>query len=216
MNAIIHREDIVEYQEFFTKEECNLLIDFFNSSKEDWQPTCFFASYVMDPHAPIEKNTSTSFDKNYFEEFRAKLRGLSQEVTVEKLKNLSLSAHKWTPGAIAPMHSDNTEIDGTPNAWQDNKFVAIVYLNDNYSGGNLVFDKHKISISPSAGTVVAFDPGFTNLHSVSEILEGERYTILASFDHESATYERNLFEWRQEYSKEKEEQRKEWEKNNHF
>ena len=114
------------------------------------------------------------------------------------------------------MHSDNTETDGTPNAWQDNKFVAIIYLNNEYSGGNLVFDQHEIRISPSVGSVVAFDPGFINLHSVSEVTEGERYTMLASFDHEDAVYERDLFEWRKEYSAEQELQRKEWEKNNHF
>jgi hypothetical protein len=216
MEKIVHKEDIVEYKDFLSKQECKDLIDYFNSSEDDWNVTCFYASYVMDPNASFENKNSTAKTPEYFNELKTKLRNIAEDVSPKKLKNLSLSAHKWTPGAFASHHSDNTELDGTPNAWQDNKFVTIIYLNDNYDGGNLLFDAHGISISPSAGTVIAFDPGFTNLHGVSEVTSGVRYTILSSFDHVDSVYSRDLFEWRKEYSKEQEEQRKEWEKNNHF
>jgi hypothetical protein len=216
MEKIVHKEDIVEYKDFLSKQECEDLIDYFNSSEDDWNVTCFYASYVMDPNASFENKNNTDKTPEYFNELKTKLRNIAEEVSPKKLKNLSLSAHKWTPGAFAAHHSDNTELDGTPNAWQDNKFVTIIYLNDNYDGGNLLFNAHGISISPSAGTVIAFDPGFTNLHGVSEVTSGVRYTILSSFDHADSVYPRDLFEWRKEYSKEQEEQRKEWEKNNHF
>jgi 2OG-Fe(II) oxygenase superfamily len=216
MEKIVHKEDIVEYKDFLSKQECEDLIDYFNSSEDDWNVTCFYASYVMDPNASFENKNNTDKTPEYFNELKTKLRNIAEEVSPKKLKNLSLSAHKWTPGAFAAHHSDNTELDGTPNAWQDNKFVTIIYLNDNYDGGNLLFNAHGISISPSAGTVIAFDPGFTNLHGVSEVTNGVRYTILSSFDHVDSVYTRDLFEWRKEYSKEQEEQRKEWEKNNHF
>lgn len=215
MEKIIHRPDIVEYKDFLSKKECEELINYFNSSEDEWKVTCFYASYVMDPNASFDNKTSELKTPEYFNDLKLKLKNIAEDVSPKKLRNLSLSAHKWTPGAFAAHHSDNTELDGTPNAWQDNKFVTIIYLNDDYEGGNLLFNAHRISISPSAGTVIAFDPGFTNLHGVSEITSGIRYTILSSFDHIDSVYPRDLFEWRKEYSKEQEEQRKEWEKNNH-
>jgi len=48
------------------------------------------------------------------------------------------------------------------------------------------------------------------LHGVSEIISGTRYTMLASFDYTDSVYTKDLYEWRQEYSKEQENQRESW------
>lgn len=195
MEKIVHRHNIIEYKDFFTKDECQNLIDYFNSSKEDWNLSCFYESYVMDPLAPINK--TDKFQRVFFDiELREKLKELAEQDHPKKLKNLSLSAHKWEKGASARKHSDNSELDGTPNGWHENKFVTIVYLNDNYVGGALKFDDHKIMIAPKAGTVIAFDPGIENVHSVTEVRSGTRYTMLASWDHLDSEYS-------EEYIKEK-------------
>ena len=115
-------------------------------------------------------------------------KALAEEVFSRELKNLSLSAHKWLPGAFADFHSDNTEMDGTPNARRENKLVTIIYLNDDYEGGHLVFRDHPIDIAPKAGTVVVFDVGYENIHGVTEILSGQRWTMLASFDYADSVY----------------------------
>jgi hypothetical protein len=207
-NKIIYKEDIVEFLDVFSKEECDLLINYFNLNEDNWNVTCFYESRVMDPFANM--SISKTINHEYFEEVKNRLSLIASEVAIKKLKNLSFSAHKWNKGAYASDHSDNSELDGTPNAWQDNKFVAIIYLNDNYEGGNLTFSQHNLSIAPKIGSVIAFDPGFNNLHGVSEIIAGTRYTMLASFDYVDSVYTRDLTEWRKEYSKEQEEQRKSW------
>jgi len=212
MHKIVHKHDIVEYQDFLTKEECQELINYFNIAKDDWMDTCFYASYVMDTNSPKKYSNNKKFNDEYFDNLKFKLRTIAQNIVGKELKSLSMSAHKWTKGAYALDHSDNSELDGTLNAWQDNKFVTILYLNDNYSGGNLTFDAHDISISPKTGTVVAFDPSFHNLHGVTKITDGVRYTILFSYDHADATYERDLHEWRKEYMPIQEKQREEWKK----
>lgn len=211
-NSIVYKNDIIEFLNVFSKSECEELISYFNLNEDNWKITCFYGSRVMDPLANIEY--SSSFNRQTFDSIKKKLLELANSVSTKELKNLSLSAHKWEVGAFASEHSDNTDIDGTPNAWQDNKFVTIIYLNDNYFGGNLTFDKHGLSISPKQGSVVAFDPGFNNLHGVSEVTSGVRYTMLASFDYVDSVYEKDLYEWRKEYSKEQEEQRKLWQNDN--
>lgn len=211
-NSIVHKNDIVEFLNVFSKSECEELISYFNLNENNWQMTCFYGSRVMDPLANIEY--SSSFDGQTFDSIKKRLLELANSVSTKELKNLSLSAHKWEVGAFASDHSDNSDIDGTPNAWQDNKFVTIIYLNDNYSGGNLTFDEHGLSISPKQGSVIAFDPGFNNLHGVSEVTSGVRYTMLASFDHIDSVYKKDLHEWRKEYAKEQDEQRKLWQNDN--
>jgi hypothetical protein len=220
MEKVIHKHDVVEFKNFLTAEECQKLIDYFNSSIESWQETCFYASYVMDPLAPLSTNPNSEIDRSYFDSLRLSLKELAETCSPEKLRNLSLSAHKWTPGAFASDHSDNSDMDGTPNAWQDNKFVTIIYLNRDYEGGNLTFDAHGISIAPDQGTMIAFDPGFTNLHGVTEVLSGIRYTMLSSWDYESANYTeedlKRIKEEKERLKPEQEKQRDEWRKGNKY
>jgi hypothetical protein len=92
--------------------------------------------------------------------------------------------------------------------------VTIIYLNDNYEGGNLRFSEHNLSISPAQGTMVVFDVGIDNLHGVDEVISGERYTMLASFDWADSVYPEGFLEalksGKQAIQPEQEEQRKEW------
>lgn len=194
MKKIKHKINIVEYQDFLSKSECESLINYFNTDTSMWQDTCFYNSSVMNLLDPLEKYKGNIISEDYFKNLRQGLWALAEDTCGERLNNLTFSAARWLPGAYADPHSDNSELDGTPNAWRDNKFVTIIYLNDNYRGGELVFDEHKISISPLHGTVVAFDPGISNIHSVSKIIEGIRYTMLASWDYADIQYSEEQLE----------------------
>lgn len=214
MEKIIHRDDIVEYRDFFTPEECKMLIDYYESTPEEWQETCFFNARVMDPNAPRHKIPHSIIDKPYFDAMRDKLAAMSIEVFGKQVKNLSLSAHKWMPGAYADDHSDNSELDGRPNAWRENKFVTIIYLNDNYVGGKLYFRDHALSIAPKAGTMVCFDVGINNVHGVTRIESGDRYTMLLSWDFADSVYPPEYFEEKEkeimQTQIEQEKQRERW------
>lgn len=216
MEKIKYKSDIVEYKNFLSNEECQSIIDYFNTKEDLWQDTCFYNTSVIYPLAPMEFYSDNKITEGYFHSLRNRLSVVAEETAGRGLTNLTLSGHRWLPGSFAADHSDNSELDGTPNAWQDNKFVTIIYLNDNYSGGDLTFSQHNISISPSAGSVIAFDPGFNNLHGVTEITEGNRYTILSSWNYSDVVYSDDELEnMRREREKAKyiqEQQREEWKK----
>lgn len=55
-------------------------------------------------------------EEGFFDNLRSRLKEKAEEVFGREVKNLSLSAHKWMPGAYASDHYDNAELDGTPNA----------------------------------------------------------------------------------------------------
>lgn len=175
----------------------------------------------MDPLSPYRNSKSSiDIDEKYFRELRLKLQEYGEDALGKKLKNLTLSAHKWYPGAYAADHYDNAELDKEPNAWQDNKMVTIIYLNDNYEGGSLRFSEHGLSISPAQGTMVAFDVGVDNLHGVDEVISGERYTMLASFDWADSVYPEGYLEdlkaGKQAATPEQEKQREEWKKTQEY
>lgn len=221
MEKIIHRDNIVEYPDFFTKEECQNLIDYFERDKDSWQETCFFNTRVMDPLAPYRSGTDNSnINVDFFNSLRERLRKYGEDAMGRELKNLTLSSHKWYPGAFAADHYDNAEVDKTPNAWQDNKMVTIIYLNDNYEGGNLTFNEHKLSISPKQGTMIAFDVGIDNLHGVDKVISGERYTMLASFDWADSVYPEgfleNLKSGKQSVVEIQDQQKEEWRKSEEY
>lgn len=57
--------------------------------------------------------------------------------------------------------------------------VAIIYLNDDYVGGEIAFRDLDIIYKPNKGDIIFFNGEIT--HEVKEITEGYRYTILSSF-----------------------------------
>lgn len=218
VEKITHKEDIVEYPGFLTKEESDALIEYYESAPENWMETCFYNARVMDPSAPLSSGQVNMVDSVFLANLRVRLQEYGENAMNRGLRNLSLSAHKWLPGAFAADHADNAELDGTLNAWQENKMVTIIYLNDNYEGGELTFRDHGLSIAPRQGTMVAFDVGITNIHGVNEILSGQRWTMLASFDWADSVYPEGFLESlkkeREDMEPEQELQKQEWKKGN--
>lgn len=188
MEKIVYKEDVVEFVDFFSEEECNQFLQYLDVARSQWQESCFYNERVMDPTAPLSLDNDTSIDKDYLDNLRLRLQAVAEEVFNRKIRNLSLSAQKWMTGSYAQDHSDNSELDGTPNAWRENKLVTIIYLNDNYTGGELYFRDHDISIAPKAGSVVVFDVGINNVHGVRKILSGDRTTVMCSWDYEDSVY----------------------------
>lgn len=215
MERIEHRYNIVEYPDFLTPEECDAIIKYYEDGKELWQETCFFNARVMDPNAPLNAGIDNNIvNPDFFSALKEKMKKYGEDAMGRELRNLTFSAHKWYPGAFANDHYDNAELDKTPNAWQDNKMVTIVYLNDNYEGGNLTFNEHGLSIAPKKGTMIAFDVGIENLHGVDKVISGTRYTMMCSFDWADSVYPEGYLEalkaGKAEVDPIHEEQRKEW------
>lgn len=92
---------------------------------------------------------------------------------------------RWFPGMHQPPHADDmTDAADERKAeveWFNHRhYGAIIYLNDDYTGGQTFYPNHDVAITPKAG-MLAVHPGDPNhLHGVTEIGGTIRYT-LASF-----------------------------------
>lgn len=91
--------------------------------------------------------------------------------------------NKWSVGDSLVKHIDaptdfeqflGKNIKDPPSAIL---YSSIVYLNDDYKGGDIHFTGHNITISPSAGSLLLFPATTMYPHEVKEITLGNRYTF---------------------------------------
>lgn len=59
--------------------------------------------------------------------------------------------------------------------------AVIIYLNDNYNGGELFFPDHNFEIKPPAKSIVVFPGTEDYMHGVREVLDGPTRYVMPSF-----------------------------------
>ncbi len=75
-------------------------------------------------------------------------------------------------GALMGRHFDLHPFEGNTTI-----LSAVMYLNDDYTGGELYFDKQDIKIKPSAGCVIFFPSTEDFTHASLEIISGQKECI---------------------------------------
>ena len=160
--------------------------------------------------------------ENFFDDLKNKYQEAVGKVFDRKVRANTSHAQKWDVGGFASPHSDNSDHDGNPNAFEINKYVGILYLNDDYEGGELYFcDKNNnmekyLSFKPNAYSYYVFPGGVENIHGVSEITKGTRYTMVSFWDYAEIEYDQETLDrWKaeeEEVRKEQAKQKEEWKK----
>jgi hypothetical protein len=89
-------------------------------------------------------------------------------------KNYTIRKYK-TGGHMGPHVDKNTENPDNSMDW-----TALIYLNDDYGGGELVFDDLNLTLKPSAGSIVFFP--CLESHLVNKITSGNK-TYIFMFIH---------------------------------
>lgn len=92
----------------------------------------------------------------------------------------------WEEGSFLPCHVDNANPDGSSHStpWRD--FSSIVYLNDDYEGGELYFTAQDRVLRPRKGMLVAFSAGWIHEHGVLKVRRGRRVTMPAFYTFDRA------------------------------
>ena len=82
---------------------------------------------------------------------------------------------KWPVGGLQRPHADKEWNDGSPGEQNYYDIGSVVYLNDDYTGGELEFPNQNVKIKPEAGSIIVFPSSVPYLHQSNEILSGEKY-----------------------------------------
>ncbi len=88
-----------------------------------------------------------------------------------------LQIMSWSVGIHMPPHADNANPDGSSHAMAHRDFSGIVYLNDDYHGGEFYFTALDTVIKPKKGMLVAFTAGFYHEHAVLRVEKAQRLTM---------------------------------------
>ena len=222
-NKIRLNKDLVIYENFLTSEECSKIIAVLDKSAKNgsmaWMPISFYESYSsVLPQDGDKEIIEEKLPENIFSKIKegfinavASVHDIDPKMVVQ----IGYHTQKWEPGAYARIHSDNTDEHGNSGPFTRSRYAAFLYLNDDFTGGLLRFPKQDIEIAPKTGMLAAFDGGFENMHEVTLIESGVRYTI-GSFwdDREEDAYPQEVRDaWAEEMQKIREKQeveRQEW------
>jgi hypothetical protein len=216
---------IVEVPNFVSPELVPKMLRFFEDCDVDWGDIAFYGSSGKGILTDIETMRKFDLPDNLFEDLKNKFMEAVEVVFDRKVKANTSHAQKWDVCGFASPHSDNSDYDGNPNAFEINKYVAILYLNGDYDGGELYFCKEEngkqvsyLSFKPNAYSLYTFPGGVENIHGVSEITKGTRYTMVSFWDYADAEYsQETLDRWEEEEKQvriQQAAQKEEWAKGN--
>jgi hypothetical protein len=191
MNKINYKNNIVVFENFLSKEECDAIIKYWDHSvknnKLDWKKIGFYGSSAA--NLPVgDDMVDFGLPMDFVESLSARMKEVGEIARGSGLKPIGVPhAQIWATGGFTNPHSDNST-NGEYNEFERSKWSTFLYLNDNFEGGELYFPDHNISIKPKAGLLAAFDGGHTNQHGVTLITSGERFTIGQFWDYEESEY----------------------------
>ena len=60
---------------------------------------------------------------------------------------------------------------------------AVIYLNDNYQGGELWFPRFGVDLKPKQGDIAVFPSNFIYEHASKEMIEGTKYSVVVMTDY---------------------------------
>jgi prolyl 4-hydroxylase len=91
-------------------------------------------------------------------------------------------------GGRHPKHADNCEPRAggwVPNHTPQRDVSALYYLNEDFEGGELVFEQHGLIIKPRTGAMVIFPSDRDHVHEVLPVVAGTRYSVQTWFTRRS-------------------------------
>ena len=86
-----------------------------------------------------------------------------------KSREKTMHLLKYKESGFLPAHSDH--------GISSRVLSALLYLNDDYEGGNIRFPHAGIDIKPEAGSIMFFPSNFVYVHEVDAVTNGTRYSL---------------------------------------
>lgn len=176
--VIQHHSNIYEIQNFLTDQEQDFFFKIITSSKEDDWPVLDNSLWSQKMLFLLDKNTS-SVDQD-----KMAVIGYSLESRLTEL-----FVHTTLVGTISTLQkylvSDTTEYQDALGVHRDDvggddiRFGAVIYINDNYQGGEVYYPELDLEIKPKAKSLLVHRGNIP--HGVKSIIGGDNKYILTSF-----------------------------------
>jgi len=185
--------DLIQINNFISKEEIDLIMNVINSATEDDWKKSYHREIYYNKGKPIP------IDSDLYKERMARINefwddkllpfninektdALADSLTERASKvfddmydiNELYRVQRQYPGTNLKIHNDQANNKNLLKA-------IIVYLNDDYKGGELFFPDYDFEIKPKAGTLISFPGDSTHEHGVKPVEDGPTRYVLSSF-----------------------------------
>lgn len=117
-----------------------------------------------------------NYPKNIFDKISTKRTELSSNFFNKKLRIDNLNMTLWNVNNEMLPHSDY----GANNEFPQREYASLIYINDNYEGGELYIPDLNFELKPQKGQLITFQGGKYK-HGVKKITSGYRITSICWF-----------------------------------
>lgn len=108
-------------------------------------------------------------------------------VEINPLDIYKFNLLKFIEGFSLDPHIDTLSVES-------NHIASVYYINDDYTGGEIVFPNHNIKIKPKPNSLIIFPGNENYVHEVTKILNGNRYSSSMWFQFTGSTFNKKR-EW---------------------
>lgn len=95
---------------------------------------------------------------------------------------------KYNPGKYFKVHADH-------GPYYACTISAVVYLNDDYEGGELAFPRHDLVIKPQAGDIIMCPSNFVYEHASLEVFSGTKYCVVIMTDYNELHHQPESYDY---------------------
>lgn len=184
---------IKEYPNAFGHDFCNKIIENrVNSKKTLYEDIVYWNDGDKNTELQEIFDELGSATDPYLRDF------LSQFKDVLNINDISLEGLglvRQKEGTHDNFHYDAAVLKRDNNKILTRPFVCLIYLNDEFDGGELVFPVQKQIIKPQVGKMVIFPASYMFPHSVNHIVGGERFFIRLNFALADHLIDTDVDEW---------------------
>lgn len=176
---------------FLSAEECSNILSVVSSILE-WEKTegsqGFWDNRTLGHdfiYFSIDKNLGISLLK-----IRNMIgKEIKSRYSISEIYSDHLSICRWYPGIPLTPHIDDMSDSAEEGSdWFNHReFGVVLYLNDDFNGGETYYPNHNKQITPKAGRLVIHPGDESHRHGVNAARGGVRYTI-SSFWTQDKTY----------------------------
>lgn len=165
--------NIVIIENFISAEHLDAIYDYCYSITK-WESQSIAQTDKISTGATMKKDSPEVYD--IMSSYLNKVQKAVEYKFGRKLEPSVPGIRRWDAGERQGPHADGETVHGVATDTYIVDYGSIMYLNDNYDGGELYFPAYDIDFQPKAGTLAFFPSSTYYVHGVKEVIAGVRYT----------------------------------------
>lgn len=165
--------NIVIIEDFISQSDIDAIYDYCYSINE-WVSQSVSNTDSISTAATMKQNAPDVYD--ILQGYHREVHRLIEHKFGRKLLLDETGIRRWDAGEFQGIHADGETFDGLPNDTYIVDYGSIMYINDNYEGGEIFFPAYDIEFKPKPGTLVFFPSSTYYVHGVRMVTAGVRYT----------------------------------------